>query len=1101
MNISTKPSSTALRLSLAVSLLLAAAFAAQADMKFYTNVVMIQYYDNIPGTAVSALTGNPKYPNSPDRVVFAAIPEIPANTRNDYGTRITGVLFPQIQESFYLIMASDDQGELHLSSNTNAANKVLVAREPEWNNPRAWSATDRRPATAKIDPAQPAPNVSVPIVFDPAVPRYFELLAKEGGGGDNLAMTINPELSPTPAPPDGTAPDFTNFGLGVWADDVPKVLSGPRLKTGSAAAGQETTLTAVYYAPPGTTTTYQWFRNGTAIGGATSAEYTFTPAAGDENANYRVQITVDGKSGQSPDVALKFDAFSAGFAKVEFFNDIGNTDVASLINSAKYQANTPDEIRFVAGAASPTDTADNYGARMSFMVIPLTNGNYRFFIRSDDASQFFLSTDGNLDVTTATMLAQETACCGAFMDVGNPETSEPQALIAGETNLFFGLVKEGGGGDFLQIAMREETDTTAAANLRPISGLVMGVMANATGVGFSIAQHPQSVTITEERNVTFEARGVATPVGTPVLYRWQRNGVDIPGATSSRLTLSNVQLAENNTRYRAVISTIGGLSQTTTEAVLTVVPDTFPPQPRVAALVTAGGEFQISVTFDEQVQDEGASNPVHYAVSPGTIASFKYWTNAQAAILSLSGVSAGQTISVTVSNISDLKNNRITTPVTRTVTLANLLSWTGIGEDTFNRQRSTDLFSDGAVARGTKDFDLISGGDAHWGNYDEATFVYEQVTGDFDRAVRVEYQDPTSQWARTGLMIREALDTGVTHDQVTAGYRMSQSYTIRVNPVTQHNGAAGNNSYELIHRPIEGGVYDPAGYPPMYNILSGFGGAPNYPTAWMRLKRIGQVIEAYKSDDGFTWVGPATVTYTNDPATVEQDESLAATVYIGMFYAPEMANNDTANGFGRSGIAKFRDYGPFGGGGGPDLTITRSGNSVTLSWTGEGTLQEAPNITGPWTDSLSQANPQTFEAFHAFLDGAQDGGGGRTGSGVGTLALNTANNTVNVNVTFSGLSANTTAAHIHGPAPRGTSVGVLYPLTLIPQGQTSGAISQTVTLAAGTGGFTIADQLNQLRTGQWYINIHSVGQFSGGEIRGQIEPRGMKFFRIRQASP
>src|SRR5688572_5341901 len=175
MNISTKPSSTVLRLSLAVSLLIGASFAAQADMKFYTNVVMIQYYDNIPGTAVSALTGNPKYPNSPDRVVFAAVPEIPANTRNDYGTRITGVLFPQIQESFYLIMCSDDQGELHLSSNTNAANKVLVAREPEWNNPRAWSATDRRPATAKIDPAQPAPNVSVPIVFDPAVPRYFEL--------------------------------------------------------------------------------------------------------------------------------------------------------------------------------------------------------------------------------------------------------------------------------------------------------------------------------------------------------------------------------------------------------------------------------------------------------------------------------------------------------------------------------------------------------------------------------------------------------------------------------------------------------------------------------------------------------------------------------------------------------------------------------------------------------------------------------------------------------------------------------------------------------------------------------------------------------------
>ena len=801
---------------------------------------------------------------------------------------------------------------------------------------------------------------------------------------------------------------------------------------------------------------------------------------------------------EAQDVLLRFDAFSPGFAKLEYFRDIGGaTDVANLINSAKYQANTPDDVQFVAAASIPADVADNYGARLSFMFTPLTNGSYRFFTRSDDASAVYLSTDGTLDTTTATLLAQETACCGAFMDPGNPETSDPQALLAGDPSLFFGLVKEGGGGDFLQIATREEADTSAAANLRPLSGPVIGVMANATGVGLSIVQNPQSITITEERTVTFEARGTVTPTGTPISYQWQKDGVDIPGATGARLTLVNVQLSANNTRYRAVVGTIGGLQQTTTEAVLNVVPDTFPPQPRVAALVTSAGQFQVSVTWDEQVLDVDASSQANYSVSPGTIASFKYWTNnTQAAVLGLGGVTGGQTVAVTVNNVADLKGNRLTSPVTRTVTLSNLLSWTGVGGDTLNVQRTTDVFSDGAVALGTRDFDLISGGDGYWVNYDEATFVYEQVTGDFDRAVRVEYQDPTSQWARTGLMVREALDTGVTRDQVTAGYKMSQNYTIRVNPAVQWSGAPGNNLYELIHRPIEGRNYD--GFPAMFNIQNGFGGIPNYPTAWMRLRRQGQVIEAYKSDDGIAWVGPATVTYTNDPATVDEDESLAATVYVGMFYAPEFVNNETANGFGRSGVAKFREYGPFGGGGGgPTLSIGRNGGAITVSWTGAGTLQEAAAITGPWIDSLSQANPQTFEAFHAFLDGAQDGGGGRTGSGVGTVSLNPANNVLNVNVTFSGLSANTTAAHIHGPAPRGTSVGVLYGLTLNPLGATSGTISQTVTLVAGTGGFTIAQQLDQLRTGQWYINIHSVGPFSGGEIRGQLEPRGTKFFRLR----
>ena len=77
----------------------------------------------------------------------------------------------------------------------------------------------------------------------------------------------------------------------------------------------------------------------------------------------------------------------------------------------------------------------------------------------------------------------------------------------------------------------------------------------------------------------------------------------------------------------------------------------------------------------------------------------------------------------------------------------------------------------------------------------------------------------------------------------------------------------------------------------------------------------------------------------------------------------------------------------------------------------------------------------------------------------------------------------------------------MYGLNPIPLGATSGTISETVTLVEGTRGFTIAQQLDQLRTGQWYINIHSVGPFSGGEIRGQVEPRGMKFFRIRQTTP
>ncbi|HTL16660.1 MAG TPA: PA domain-containing protein, partial [Patescibacteria group bacterium] len=41
-------------------------------------------------------------------------------------------------------------------------------------------------------------------------------------------------------------------------------------------------------------------------------------------------------------------------------------------------------------------------------------------------------------------------------------------------------------------------------------------------------------------------------------------------------------------------------------------------------------------------------------------------------------------------------------------------------------------------------------------------------------------------------------------------------------------------------------------------------------------------------------------------------------------------------------------------------TPVLSGGSITLSWSGSGTLQEATSITGPWSTSANQNNPQTI---------------------------------------------------------------------------------------------------------------------------------------------
>ncbi|MCU0787293.1 MAG: CHRD domain-containing protein [Verrucomicrobia bacterium] len=99
------------------------------------------------------------------------------------------------------------------------------------------------------------------------------------------------------------------------------------------------------------------------------------------------------------------------------------------------------------------------------------------------------------------------------------------------------------------------------------------------------------------------------------------------------------------------------------------------------------------------------------------------------------------------------------------------------------------------------------------------------------------------------------------------------------------------------------------------------------------------------------------------------------------------------------------------------------------------------------------------------------------GRGLGTLTL--VGNTLNLNLTYSGLTTSASASHIHGPATMDGFAGVLVNLAGNVDGSfgTSGSLSGPVVLTPS--------QLGHVINGQTYINIHT-GTNPGGEIRGQI---------------
>jgi hypothetical protein len=151
---------------------------------------------------------------------------------------------------------------------------------------------------------------------------------------------------------------------------------------------------------------------------------------------------------------------------------IGGTPVVGLFDDGRY----PNDWDFMGPVFSfnsrdifPNDSHDNYGAVIEGWITPEETGEYDFFLRSDDASELWISTDD--DEANLQFQAEEPGCCNAFLEVGADQTTfTPISMTAGRKYFIQVLYKEGGGGDFAQVAWRNANDDTPAANLQPIPG-------------------------------------------------------------------------------------------------------------------------------------------------------------------------------------------------------------------------------------------------------------------------------------------------------------------------------------------------------------------------------------------------------------------------------------------------------------------------------------------------------------------------------------------------------------------------------------------------------------------------------------------------------
>jgi glucose/arabinose dehydrogenase/plastocyanin len=130
-----------------------------------------------------------------------------------------------------------------------------------------------------------------------------------------------------------------------------------------------------------------------------------------------------------------------------------------------------------------------------------------------------------------------------------------------------------------------------------------------------------------------------------------------------------------------------------------------------------------------------------------------------------------------------------------------------------------------------------------------------------------------------------------------------------------------------------------------------------------------------------------------------------------------------------------------------------------------------------------QIRPQTTAIpLTAIVSGESERPNPVTTTATGSATFSLEGDTLNFDIRYAGLSANSIAAHIHGPATAAQATGVmidLAPYHIGPFGSTNGTMAGRVVLTPA--------QKIALLSGMTYVNVHSTAH-GGGEIRGQVAP-------------
>ncbi|MBN8458866.1 MAG: cadherin domain-containing protein [Verrucomicrobia bacterium] len=508
------------------------------------------YFENISGTAVSNLTGNTKFSNTPDSQVFLTSFDGLEHGEN-YGSTIRGYLIPPATGSYQFWIASDDASELRLSSNSNPASATVIATVSGWTSQYAWTANASQQSSTV--------NLTAGLAY------YIEARHKEGGGGDHVAVAWSgPGITQQVISGLYLAPYYQNY--------APKVNAATFTVREDALAGQP-----VGAATSSDVNAQDTFSAYTITAGNTGGAFSINAATGQIQVatsgllnatstpthTLTIQSTDSGTPALSGTGTVTVNVTAASAVNVsgivqEIWTGISGTALTGLTGTSNYPYK-PNTRRTLTLFDSGEGYADNYGSRIRAKFTPPTTGSYQFYIAGDDDCRLLYS--GNANGTGASQIAYISGWTDH--NVWNKyasQTSSAINLTAGQPVYLEALQKEGGGGDHVSVGYTGPDVTTVT--------VIPGSMLTPFDINAAPVFSPASYAFTVNASTATAGTAVGTvtatePNGETLVYgilSGNSSGAFAINPATGTVTVTNPVWLGNGTVNLQVAAQDGGLS-------------------------------------------------------------------------------------------------------------------------------------------------------------------------------------------------------------------------------------------------------------------------------------------------------------------------------------------------------------------------------------------------------------------------------------------------------------------------------------------------------------------------------------------------------------